>query len=168
MGCRIPKKMQFKKETSNNPMKMKSTISILILLSSFTTVAQNDPQKIIDEFFTLYKNKSADAALDYIFGTNKWMENSKDQIDGVKLKLNSSLKLLGEYYGHNLITKKSIGDHLSLYTFMVRYDRQALRFSILMYKANENWKMMNFSYDDNLDDELEEAAKAYRLKENAN
>lgn len=145
---------------------MKKLLLIGLLCCPFSSFAQNDPQKMIDEFFNQYKNKSADAALDYIFGTNKWMDNSKDQIESVKFKLNGTLKLLGDYQGYDLITKKSVGDHYSLYSFMVRYDRQPLRFSILFYKPNDQWRLMNFSYDDNLDDELEEAAKAYRLKEN--
>ncbi len=145
---------------------MKKIILIGLLCTSFSGFAQSDPQKIIDQFFNLYKNKNADSGLDYLFGTNKWMDGSKDQIDEVKLKLNSTLKLLGEYQGYDLITKKSIGEHLSLYTFMVRYDRQALRFSILFYKPNDQWRLMNFAYDDKLGNELEEAAKAYRLKEN--
>jgi hypothetical protein len=145
---------------------MKKSLLIVLLFCTFNSIAQSDPQKMIDEFFDLYKNKGTDSALDYLFGTNKWMDGSKDQIDGVKLKLNSTLKLLGEYQGYNLITKKSVADHLSLYTFMVRYDRQPLRFSILFYKPNDQWRLMNFSYDDNLGNELEEAAKAFRLKEN--
>jgi len=145
---------------------MKKVLPIVLLLISVNSFAQNDPQKMIDEFFNLYKSKGVDTSLDYLFGTNKWMDNSKDQIEGVKFKLNGTLKMLGEYYGYNLITKKSVGDHYWLYTFMVRYDRQPLRFSILFYKPNDQWRMMNFSYDDKLDDELEEAAKAYRLKQN--
>jgi hypothetical protein len=141
---------------------MKKIYLIALLFCSFNSFAQNDPQKIIDEFFKLYKEKNSDASLDYLFGTNKWMNNSKEQIESVKLKLNNTLKLLGEYQGYNLITKKSVTDHLSLYTFMVRYDRQPLRFSILFYKPNDQWRLMNFSYDDNLGGELEEAAKAYR------
>jgi hypothetical protein len=145
---------------------MKKITLLALLFCSVNVLAQTDPQKMIDEFFKLYKEKSSDAALDYLFGTNKWMDESKNQIEEVKFKLNGTVKQLGGYEGFNLITKKTIGDHLSLYTFMVRYDRQALRFSILFYKPSDQWRLMNFSYDDNLDEELKEAAKAYRLKEN--
>lgn len=145
---------------------MKKILVLGLLFCSINTFAQNDPQKIIDEFFSLYKSKDVDTSLDYLFGTNKWMVNSKDQIEEVKSKLKGTLKLVGDYYGYSLITKKSVGDHYWLYTFMVRYDRQPIRFSILFYKPSDQWRLMNFSYDDNLGDELEEAAKAYRLKQN--
>lgn len=145
---------------------MKNLILIGIVLCSLSSSAQNEPQKMIDEFFNLYKNKNADAALDYIFGTNKWMDESKNDIESVKFKLNSTIKQLGDYQGFNTITKKTLGEHLVLYTYMVRYDRQPLRFSMLFYKPNDQWRLMNLSYDYNLGDELEEAAKAFRLKEN--
>lgn len=122
---------------------------------------------MIDEFFTLYKSKGVDPPLDYLFGTNKWMNNSKEQIEEVKSKLNSTIKQVGEYYGHDLITKKSVGERYWLYSFMLRYDRQPIRFSLLFYKPNDQWRFMNFSYNVKWDDELEEASKAYRLKENS-
>ena len=145
---------------------MKKIILIGLLFCSINVLAQEDPQKIIDRFFNLYEKKSPNDAVDYLFSTNKWMNDSKDQIENVKFKLNGTLKLLGEYTGHNPITKKTIGEHLSLYTYMIRYDRQALRFSMLFYKPSKEWRLLNFSYDDTLDEELTEASKAYRLKEN--
>jgi len=145
---------------------MKKLFLITLVCCSFTGFAQNDPQKMIDEFFNRYKSKSPTDAVDYIFSTNKWMVNSKDQIENIKFKLNGSLKLLGDYYGYDLIAKKTVGDHLSLYAFMVRYDRQPLRFSFFFYRANDQWSLYNFSYDDSIDEDLKEAAKAYRLKEN--
>jgi len=145
---------------------MKNIILFAMVLLSFSAFAQNEPQKIIDEFFKLYKEKGPSTSVDYIFSTNKWMSESKDQIENVKFKLNSTVKLVGDFAGYSLITKKSIGDHLALYTFMVRYDRQPLRFSMLFYKPTNDWKLYNFSFDDGMDEELKEASKAYRLKEN--
>lgn len=146
---------------------MKKIIPIALLFCSLSTLAQDDPQKIIDEFFTIYKNKSSDEALDHLFKTNKWVSESKDQIEGIKLKIKSTVvKPMGEYYGYDLITKKVISDKITLYTYLIRYDRQPVRFSFLFYNPNGQWRLQNFSYDDKLMDELDEASKAYRLKEN--
>ena len=142
---------------------MKKILVLGLLFCSINTFAQSDPQKIIGEFFTRYKNKGVDTSLDYLFGTNKWMDNSKDQIDNVKFKLNGTLKMIGEHYGYDLITKKNMGDHLILYTYIVRHDRQPLRFTIIFYKPTDQWRLYNFSYDDNLSEELQEAAKVWRL-----
>lgn len=146
---------------------MKKVILIGLLFCSFSALSQNDPQKMNDEFFTRYKTKGANEAIDYIFSTNKWMSESKDQIENVKFKLNGTIKSIGDYHGFNLIAKRTIGDHLSFYTFLVRYERQPLRFNFLFYKANDQWAIYTFSFDDNLDEELKEAGRAYGLKENA-
>ena len=147
---------------------MKKLLLIGLLFCSLNSLAQDDPQKIIDQFFNLYKSKSANEAVDYIFSTNRWLNDSKDQTESVKVKLNGVLKQLGNYNGYNLITKKTVGEHFSLYTFIVRYDRQPIRFSLIFYKPNSQWQLQNFSYDDNLEVEVDEAAKAYRLTENNN
>ena len=146
---------------------MKKIFLIGLLLCSLASSAQDGPQKIIDKFFSLYTTKSPNEAIDYIFSTNKWISNSKDQIENVKFKLNGTLKLIGDYTGHELITKKTVGNHLALYTFMIRYDRQPLRFTMLFYNPKNEWRLQNFSYDDSIDDELEEAAKIHRLKANS-
>lgn len=146
-------------------MKKLSVITLLFL--SFNSIAQTqpEPQKIIDEFFKLYKEKSSDAALDYLFGTNKWMNDSKDQIDNVKFKLNSTIiKSMGQYYGYDQITKKNIGNRIELHTFLLKYDKQPIRFNFLFYKPNDQWRLQTFSFDDNLKEELEEATKIFRLE----
>jgi ABC-type transporter MlaC component len=146
---------------------MKKIIPFALLFCSFNALAQSDPQKMIDEFFKLYKEKSSDAALDYVFDTNKWMKDSKDQIENVKFKLNSTVvKAMGDYYGYDLITKKTVGDKLTYYTFLLRYDRQPIRFNFLFYSPNGQWRLLNFSFDDSIKEDLVEASKAYRLKEN--
>ncbi|MEQ6121136.1 hypothetical protein [Reichenbachiella sp. MALMAid0571] len=145
---------------------MKNLIIIIALFSSINCFAQNSPSGIINTFFNKYENEGSNIALDYLFSTNKWMGDSKTQIDNIKLNLSGTLELIGNYYGYEEIILSSIGNDFKLYTFLVKYDRQPLRFSILLYKPNDTWRLQNFSYDDNLDEELDEAAKAYRLEEN--
>lgn len=146
---------------------MKQILFITLLLCPGTLFAQNDPESIIQEFFKLYKEKTSDAALDYLFGTNKWMKDSKEQIENVKFKINSTvIKSMGDYHGYYLITQKTAGDKLRYYTYLLTYDRQPIRFNFLFYNPNGTWRLQNFSFDDSIGDELEEGAKAYRLKEN--
>lgn len=87
---------------------MKRMIVIILLLYSGNLFAQSDPESIVQKFFKIYDEKASDAALDYLFGTNKWMEDSKDQIENVKFKLNSQVvKSMGKYYGYELLTYKA-------------------------------------------------------------
>ncbi len=41
-----------------------------------------------------------------------------------------------------------------------------LTFKIFFYKAMVIWQLQNFKFDNKIDEEIEEASKAYRFKEN--
>lgn len=137
-----------------------------MLFPSMTSFAQSEPQRIIDEFFYRYKYKSPDEAVDYLFGTNKYMAKSTEQVDNVKYKLNSAITLMGKYYGYDPLRKKTAGENLVIYTFLVRYDRQPIRFNFTFYKANDQWVIFHYSFDDSIAEELKEATKITSLKDN--
>lgn len=142
------------------------TLLIVTVLSTNILKAQTTTEEITTEFFKTYE-KSPQKAVDYVFGTNKWMmDRNKDGIENVKTQLTSFLGLVGDYYGYEKITEKSVGESYKLVSYMIKYDRQPVRFTFVFYKPKDRWQVQNFQYDDNLDDELEESGKVYRLKEN--
>ncbi len=143
-----------------------STLLIVTFLSTNILKAQTTTGEITTEFFKTYE-KSPLKAVDYVFGTNKWMmDRNKDGIENVKTQLTSFLGLVGDYYGYEKITEKSVGESYKLVSYMIKYDRQPVRFTFIFYKPKDKWQVQNFQYDDSLDDELEESGKVYRLKEN--
>ena len=142
------------------------TFIIVIILSTNILKAQSTTEEITTEFFKTYE-KSPQKAVDYVFGTNKWMiDRNKDGIENVKSQLTNFLGLVGEYYGFEKITEKSVGKSFKLVSYMIKYDRQPMRFTFVFYRPNDKWQVQNFKFDDSLDDELEESGKVYRLKEN--
>ncbi|MDO6819628.1 hypothetical protein [Zobellia sp. 1_MG-2023] len=142
------------------------TLLIVTVLSTNILKAQTTTEEITTEFFKTYE-KSPQKAVDYVFGTNKWMmDRNKDGIENVKTQLTSFLGLVGDYYGYEKITEKSVGESYKLVSYMIKYDRQPVRFTFVFYKPKDKWQVQNFQYDDNLDDELEESGKVYRLKKN--
>tara|TARA_B100001057_G_C22134148_1_gene675684 strand:- start:54 stop:512 length:459 start_codon:yes stop_codon:yes gene_type:complete len=142
------------------------TLLFVTVLSTNILKAQTTTEEITTEFFKTYE-KSPQKAVDYVFGTNKWMmDRNKDGIENVKTQLTSFLGLVGDYYGYEKITEKSVGESYKLLSYMIKYDRQPVRFTFVFYKPKDKWQVQNFQYDDNLDDELEESGKVYRLKEN--
>jgi hypothetical protein len=96
------------------------------------------------------------------------MERKQDDLDNVKTKMKSLVAVLGDYYGFEQLSEKTVGEHLKMVTFIVRYDREPLRFTFLFYKPKDAWRLNNFSFDEDLDKDLDEASKAYRFRENSN
>jgi hypothetical protein len=115
------------------------------------------------KFFDLLSDKNA-TALDYIFKTNKWL--NEDEVKSVKEKLDSLVSQLGGLKGHELIASKAIGGDYLLYSYLVKYERQPLRFILIYYKPAEKWQLQNFQFDYDLEPELKEASSAYRLQYN--
>lgn len=142
-------------------MKQLFLIALISTLPLSCRAQTNNPDDIVNAFFSKYEKDKMEA-LNYLFSSNKWMDKSKEQIDNLKNQLIGTTQLLGEYYGYELLAKKKV-NQLELHTYFVKYDRQPLRFTILFYKPNDKWRLQNFSFDDNLDGELEETLRIQKL-----
>ena len=118
---------------------------------------------IVNNFFQKYKVEGSSSAIDYIFSTNT-LGTDKKQLDGLKSKLDSTRNVIGTYYGYSLITRKSVSSDLILVTYLVKHNKQPIRFSFIFYKANNNWSLFKFQYDDEVISELEDSGKIYFIK----
>jgi len=145
---------------------LKIIMGLILLTCSSKVFAQTGSDSIVDTFFQKYELEGPTKSLDYLFSLNPWMKTNKEQISSVQNALNASIKLIGSYSGYELITKKSIGQNFVLYSYMIRYSRQPIRFTLIFYRPNKEWVFYNFKFDDSLSSELEEAAKAKFLPEN--
>ena len=143
---------------------MKKLILIAFILISLTSVAQTTPQILIDNFFETYKI-DAGKAVKELYETNKWTERVKDDIEKIISTVNGfNENYMGKYYGKELITTKKFAESFELYSYMIKYDRQPLRFIFKFYKSNNKWVLYSFALDDSLDTEIQEAAKLYNLQ----
>ena len=135
----------------------------LLTVLSFTTYSQNLPDEIIKKFFNEYP-KNSDKAIDDIYATNIWTTRIKDGIENIKKEINSyTIDYVGKYYGYELIARKQFSESFILYSYMVKYDRQPMRFIFKLYKPSDKWTLYSFSIDSDLDSEIQEAAKIYYL-----
>ncbi len=145
-------------------MKTPLALLCLFLLYSAQLVAQS-PEELIDKFFTEYQAQGSTVALDNLYGTNTWISKNSDAITTLKNRLAGvNEELVGKYHGKELIIKRSVGESLVLYSYMVKFDRQPVRFTFEFYKPNDEWIVFGFLFDDNLDDELEESAKIQMIR----
>jgi len=137
--------------------KIFSTSFIVFLVFSSSVIAQSNSDDITKKFFEIFEDEPLQA-IDYAFSTNTWMERNVDGVENLKSQFKNLMPLIGDYYGFELITEKHITDRLVLKSFLLRYDRQPMRFTFILYKPKDKWQFQNFNYDDNLDDELKESA----------
>lgn len=143
---------------------MKKLLIVLLISTSGSLFAQSSPQELIDTFFATYE-KDAGKAVKELYATNKWTERVKDDIDKVIGTVNGFTEsYMGKYYGYEIITKKKFAESFELYSYLIKYDRQPIRFIFKFYKPNDNWVLYSYALDDSLDDEIQEAAKLYHLK----
>lgn len=139
----------------------------LIAISNIT-FSQSTPQDISTRFFVLYKTGDSDKALDYLFSSSPFKSDITEAIEEVKRKLKKAATQIGSFYGADLLVTKTAGPNIIMLTYIVRHEREPLLFNIMFYKPNDKWQMQNFKFGSAIDDELEEASKAYRIKENTN
>ncbi len=123
------------------------------------TVAVN----YIDTFFKKYKQEGTAKAIDYIFSFNPSLVNVS-QLTDLKSKLDSTRNLLGNFDSQELITQKSISNSLVLFSYLVKHEKQPIRFTFIFYKPKNDWTLYKFKFDDQADTELEEASKIYFIK----
>ena len=105
-------------------------------------------------------------AIDLIFADVKKNKQINDDITAIKKNLKVTIDQDGEYYGYELITEKNVGANFKLLSYMVKYDKQPVRFIFIYYKPKDAWKIYTFQFNTNVDDELTNAAAVDQLKEN--
>ena len=136
------------------------SLSILLVSTSVNSLfAQTTGKVITDAFFALYLKDPA-KAVEYAFSTNKYMLKKPEVVTNVKTQLKSLSSVLGTYYGNELISDKSISPSFREVKFLIKYDREPIQFTFLLYKPFNSWLVLNFSYNENLDKEIAAAEKS--------
>jgi hypothetical protein len=152
-GCTFYASAQKKPKVAAKPV----AVTPVVAGAKPVVVVPKSVPAILETFFKKYKD-SSDAAIDYLFGTNKYFTNTGG-INQLKQKLDSLRITLGAYAGKELIVQKSASPSLILYTYLVKHDIQPVRFTFMFYKPHSDWVLYRFKYDEEMDVELEEGAK---------
>ena len=149
---------------------MKNKLSLLLIALMLFLSCKKEPDSALinieysNTFFLKYEEIGIAEAVDFIFSTNSSLkENSKDEIEVLKRQLVSTSSLLGNFMGYELIANRNVGSSLQLLSYLVKYEKQTLRFTFVYYKPDKRWVIQHFSFDGNLIEELEESARVYLL-----
>lgn len=115
-------------------------------------------------FFITYQKDGASKALDNLYSNNKWMSRATDAVANLKQQLGTlNEDYVGKYYGYELIVEKQLSDSFVFMSYLVKFDRQPIRFTFQFYKPDNKWRTHSIKYDGNVETEIEESAKVYYL-----
>jgi hypothetical protein len=165
---RLSPKGKFKVFYKIKNMKTRLSLLLALIMLCASCINKSDGEHAYNEycssFFFTYEEKGIVDAVDFIFSTNDFLnQNSIDEIAELKNQLVSTTSLLGNFTGYELIANRAVGSNLRLLSYLIKYEKQPLRFTFVFYKPEDNWVIQNFSFDGNLIEELEESARVYLL-----
>lgn len=138
---------------------------LLFICTTKAQVQEQNPTDISKKFFEIYAAKPLDA-IDYLFADVKKIKQVSDDITAIKKNLKMTIDQDGVNNGYELITEKNVGANLKLQSYMVKYDKQPVRFIFIYYRPKDVWKIYTFQFNTNMDEELTSAAAVDQLKEN--
>ena len=131
-----------------------SFLSILVMFVSISFSQENNDSTLVEKFFNLYEEEGIIQSLEYIYSDNYWISREVGVSDTISNQLEKVVNQLGDYFGFELIKKAKLGSCYVVYSYLLKYDRQPLRFVFILYKPNKEWRFQSFKYDGNLGEEM--------------
>lgn len=117
-----------------------------------TTVKGKKPEQMVAIFFDLFRSRGPAQAVDYIFSNNPNIYERQDSVGALKEKVGKLEEMLGKEHGQVLIQDRQFADTIRVISYLVKYDRQPLRFTFVFYKAENRWVTYQFNFDDPMDE----------------
>lgn len=141
----------------------KLLLSMLLICWANSSFADSYTQ-IPEKFFGYIKQGQAEQAIDFLYGTNKWVGKNADQVINLKTQLAKLNNLVGKYLFHELISETKVGSRYVHLIYLVGYERQPIRFEIKVYNAEHGWRFQGVSFDASVTDDIEKQANAHLVK----
>ena len=143
---------------------MKSVIVLFLLTSALMIQAQDRPPQLIDQFFEDYASLTPVEALDNLYSHMPSADRIQDELNQLMTQFEGLQTIVGPYLGHDEITRRGLAERYAIYSYLVRFERQPVRFTFQFYRPDKTWQLYSFSYDDNIDDEMEAAIRLDMLE----
>ena len=107
----------------------------------------------MDAFFAIF-DEDVNLAVDYLFESNPLIDGNQEGIKSIKERLELSRKLLGNYHGYEIVNIYHAGDSYAKYIYSLKYERQPVKFEVVLYKPKDIWKVQNINFKDDIDTEF--------------
>jgi len=140
-------------------MKITKLLLGLLFVGIFHFSYAQNPEEMMNLFFNTYKQNKPIEALNELYSHTPWLERIRDDVEKLKTQFGDLKTLVGEYNGHELLYKKNVKGCFVMASYLVKYDRQPVRINFEFYKPKDKWFLYSFSYDDNLEVDIDKAMK---------
>ena len=129
---------------------------IFYLVSLFIIgCSPNERNELIDDFFLRYEDKGIESAINYMYSTNHWMLKASElERDSIVDKIKVLTNQLGKLEGNELLRFEKISSSLEVHSYLVKYERQPIRFNFILYKSSGEWRFQEFQYDSDVINEI--------------
>ncbi|MFS4418507.1 hypothetical protein [Maribacter sp. 2307ULW6-5] len=118
---------------------------------------------VINKFFEKYK-QSIGQAFDFAMRTTAVDdEQVLRSLEAMRTGFEAYNEDLGKFLDHEQLMYVKMADSFSFATYVAYYEQNTIRILFLMYKADENWRIERFRLYDDVQEQLEETVKIYRL-----
>ena len=125
---------------------MKRTLIVLIYIftATYISIAQDDPDSIIDEFFKSVQQKEYLQAIQTLPLSSK-LRNDTIFINTLAGKLQRLNQESGDYCGYELIEKKDISPSFLSYSYLIKYLHKPNYIRFVFYMPIDKWRVNNVS-----------------------
>jgi len=134
--------------------------ALLFLSLGNTLYAQKTPQNLALAFLSDYEWDGPNQAINKLYATNPWVSASSEQVQRLRNDLEAlDDGRLGDFFRYELLLKKNISESYVVISYLIKYEKEPVRFTFQFYKSDLKWMIYRFDYDRNLDEELYQAVK---------
>ncbi len=137
---------------------MKRLAAILACLAVIPLARADDYGGIPERFFALIAKGETSQAIDFLYGTNRWVDGNGDQVKNLKGELAKLHGLVGGYLFNERIVEQKVGAHYAHLIYLVGFERQPLRFEFKVYKPGGDWRFQGVSFDARLTEDIDKLA----------
>jgi len=145
------------------------TLILLFLFDSCSDKGKNDASSFLDErsliaikpfFENIESGKYEIAARDLLKSNENIDLNDSSTINLIRkfIELNQTS---GRFVSYKILRKKTFQNDIGVYCYLAKYEKKFYRFTFVFYNNEKEVKIFKFSFDDNIDAELEEGTKLF-------
>ena len=126
---------------------------ILIQITIGNCFSQSKPETIVQVFFEEFQSQDTEQAIENLYKKNQGYIDANNLKENAA-KLDQYIQVLGDFEGYELAEKLEYTSSFTALRYLVKYERQPIRFTFMFYRPSNTWVVYGFMFDDRFDSEL--------------